>query len=240
MSKRLILFYFGLFFFIQFIIFSYFVHKNIFTHLDFNMTVRLQDHISRRFDDIFSFFSDIGKAEVMTVILLVILFFRRKLLAGFITVCLYIVFHLIEIYGKFFVSHPPPPQFMLRTKQIVSFPQFTVRTENSYPSGHAGRTFFISAFLLVLIWNSKKLPFASKCILSGIIMVFDGIMIVSRIYLGEHWTTDIVGGTMLGISFGLFSSAFLFNVHTKEEPGKVKEKRRLLPKYKIEIKRIEE
>src|SRR5437763_1408260 len=167
MSQKFLLFLSAIVLFFFFIGYSYLVHKNLFTHIDFNNTVRLQDHIPRRFDGIFSDFSILGNAEAMSVFLaaiIIVFFVTRRFMAGIAAGVLFISFHLIEIYGKFFVDHPPPPQFMLRTQYPFQFPEFTIRSENSYPSGHAGRTLFVSTILIIFIVYSKKLNLLTKIV----------------------------------------------------------------------------
>jgi membrane-associated phospholipid phosphatase len=211
MSVRLRLFLSGAGLFIIFILFSYLVHKDLFTQFDFNTTVRLQDNLSRRFDDIFSFLSDFGHFEVMLLILIAFFAVIRKWLAGFIAFVLFGFFHVIELFGKTVVEHLPPPQFMLRTKEIVAFPEFHVRSEFSYPSGHAGRTAFLSIIFIIFILQQKKLSRPVKIILCLVILGYDTAMFVSRPYLGEHWISDVIGGAMLGLAFGLITGAFMLN-----------------------------
>lgn len=196
----------GIFFFFVFFVFTFLVSKDLFTQIDFDITVKLQDNIGRGVDDFFSFFSLIGSFEVVLFILLVILTIIRKL-RGIFVLFFFGLFHIVEILGKAMVDHFPPPEFMIRTHRVIDFPQFHVRSEFSYPSGHAGRNAFLSVILLFFIWRSNKLSRPVKIALILVIAVFDVIMLVSRVYLGEHWTTDVVGGVFLGIAMALLGLA---------------------------------
>lgn len=207
MKKKVLFALVGLFFFSLFVIFSALVHKDVFDQFDFDTTVRLQDHISRRFDEPFSLFSLLGSFEVTSVSLLVFLVIRRKW-RGMVVPIFFVSLHIIEILGKAFVTHLGPPFMFLRYRIEFFFPSSYVQPGYSYPSGHSARTIFLSSLIIFFLLKSKRLSPLPKAFLISGVLLFDFLMLTSRVYLGEHWTSDVIGGALLGLSLALISEAF--------------------------------
>ncbi len=207
MRNKIYLILLGTFIFIAFVLFSYLVHKDLFLYFDFDTTVRIQDKMPRRFDELLSSLSLFGSFEITTVILLALLVVTRKL-KSILVMGGYVAFHIFELYGKIFVNHPGPPYLFFRYDIPFMFPSSYVQPGSSYPSGHSGRTAFISVILMFLVGRSKRLKPMHKVIVWSIILSFDIAMFVSRVYLGEHWISDVIGGALLGLALAIASLIF--------------------------------
>lgn len=70
----------------------------------------------------------------------------------------------------------------------------------SFPSGHSMMSMILYGYLIYLIYNyfkSKKYKWLLICVLSILILCIG----FSRIYLGVHYVSDVVGGFVLGIAY---------------------------------------
>ncbi|OGF98907.1 hypothetical protein A3D78_07165 [Candidatus Gottesmanbacteria bacterium RIFCSPHIGHO2_02_FULL_39_14] len=188
------------------IVLSTFVHLDFFRQFDFRSMISIQKISRPQIDFLFSLLTILGSTEMTFLVILIIisvLFIRKKNL--YLSIFLYILIYPLELLGKLLIYHPKPPVFLSRYVFDFHLPSsFIIETSYSYPSGHMARSAFLVSLLVFLIKREKLSPAKNK-FLFLILIIYLFLMFISRIYLGEHWFSDVLGGTILGIMISQIS-----------------------------------
>ncbi len=212
--KRVHLLAFGLVLLLSFAIFSRAIKRGAMREADFAVTVKVQERIDRssrlrlaratgEVMEGATFLASPWVSIIAITIITIIMFIKRKewRLAVLLIPLAFGLMTIAEIYGKASVHHPAPPFFLLKNPTSV-FPKYYIWEDYSYPSGHAARATFLA--ILLFLTMKKRLWVAGGL---GVYIVLIGI---SRIYLGHHWLSDVIGGILLGGGSGLLTNGFLF------------------------------
>jgi undecaprenyl-diphosphatase len=194
----------GIILFFAFLLFTIPVSLGTFAELDRQLTITLQSLLTKSLDMPLSLLSLLGSFEVTSLILIFVVY-KLKLKKSLIVLFIFGLGMGLELLGKTYIYHPGPPNIYFRYSLDVLFPSAYVQTGHSYPSGHSYRTTFITLLLIFLSAASTKLKHAVKKHLSFSLVLVLLLMLISRVSLGEHWTTDVVGGLLLGASFASLS-----------------------------------
>ena len=135
------------------------------------------------------FITNFGGAIILTVttIILIILIKNKKI--GLSIFSNLIIITVLNQLLKRILQRPRPTEF-----RIIE------ETGYSFPSGHSRGSMAFYGYLIYLIYKYVKNKYLkwTLMVLLSLLIVSIGI---SRIYLGVHYTSDVLGGFLISISY---------------------------------------
>ena len=157
----------------------------------------VQVHTSSLLDYVNGYFSVLGSWEItgaLWLVLVAVLFLSRSRQLASRLLLAFVVTGLLEYLLKMYLPVPPIPEETVRS---ADFAHFTVlELPYPYPSGHVLRSVILLGTIYFLSEN--------WILRAGLTIALLGMM-VSRIYLGVHWLSDVLGGAFLGLAAVLWA-----------------------------------
>ena len=189
----------GIIFLVMFGIVSWGVYfESSWVHsLDMSMIEMIQSNVTETKTTILSLLTEVGNIRlviVLTIILAILLFVKKWYAAGLwfggtILFCAAIITKILkEVFNR------TRPDFL----------QLVEKTSESFPSGHAtATTIFYGLLGLALILLTTKVW--KKIVIGFITLTLIGFILITRIYLGVHFPTDVIAGFLYGSASALIS-----------------------------------
>lgn len=161
--------------------------------IDIKLSREIQEHQNPTVDRLMYLISTPGymPESVILVATTGLLFFLFKYKKAALFILLTSVAGLISTIIKALVNRPRPSKDFVR----IVFET----TQQSFPSGHMLFYVVFFGFLLLLMYQLENIPKVIRYIVGAISIFFIFSIPFSRIYLGAHWFTDVLGGFLSGL-----------------------------------------
>ncbi len=190
--KRLILYVLGSLL-LGFIILTILVSNTPIPLFDHEFSEEVQEHQNPFLDYLMKGVSWPGYAPqswlMVLVVSLAFFLLKKKVEAFFIALTLFS--GVISRILKILIDRPRPTDDLIRIIDVAKY--------QSFPSGHVFLYVIFFGFLIVLMSQIKEINLAVRITVIVISAFLILTIPVSRIYLGAHWFTDVLGSILLGL-----------------------------------------
>lgn len=131
----------------------------------------------------------LGSAPCIIILMIILFFIIRNKKQNILLGANLFIITIINQTLKYLLKRPRPNIFRIVEESGYSF-----------PSGHSMVSMAFYGYLIYLVYKNIKNKYLKRflIIILSIIIILIGI---SRIYLGVHYTTDVLGGFLLSISY---------------------------------------
>jgi undecaprenyl-diphosphatase len=151
------------------------------------------------FDKFFPFITEVKNWYLAYIILLGICFFKGGRIGKIATITAIILIALSDQLSSFFIKN-----LVSRVRPCIALTDVRILTgcTNSYsfPSSHAVNNFAVSVFFLKIFPKFK-----------WILLISASLIAFSRVYVGRHYPSDVIGGAIIGALLGyLFAYGVLY------------------------------
>ena len=175
-------------------ILAFLAHQHVYLPFDPPLARWMQSLHFVPLDWLLRFLSLIGERPlsfiIVVITVVVLLLLRRRVHAAFVALTL--TADLTNMLAKALVGRPRPTSDLVR---VLAWPD-----ETSFPSGHATHLMVFWGFLLYLVTTQIRSQ-ALRRGLQGVLWIIILLTGPSRVYLGAHWPSDILGGYLVGGTF---------------------------------------
>ena len=159
------------------------VKTNSFPQIDSFVYTLISNFITPVNTAIFKFFSFFGSEIFIIILCLLVLFLFKKKSRGIGFTFILLLSTLFNQGLKLIVGRERPDINQLVTESSYSF-----------PSGHTMIITTIVGLFIFYLWNNKKGSRTKKNVITIILTIIAFLVMISRIYLGVHYFSDIIGG----------------------------------------------
>lgn len=173
--------------------------------LDGNVLLWIQENLRNPIlDVIFIFITHLGDHGILWIALILLMLIMKKYRSSGVASALSLAstFLVTNLWLKPMIGRIRPYEVVEGLTRIIE-----KQSERSFPSGHSANGFAVATVMLLRLPKKIGVP----------IFILQCLIALSRMYVGVHYPTDVIVGSMIGICMGVLYSKIIDFYHKKKK-----------------------